>query len=259
MEFTSHKSGTFCWADLATSDTAGAKDFYGKIFGLVPFEMPTEAGMPYTMLNIQNKPAAALYDLAPEHKAMNIPPHWMNYVSCDDIKATVQKVKDNGGVVIMEPWEAAGYGIGAMFQDPEGAMLGLWQPISHIGASWKNIHGAYCWFEHASHGNEKTVEFYENVFGYSARTELMGDTLYTTFFLGEEPVAGLYVMPEMLKDLPCHWLVYFTVDSVDKALEVTIAEKGEILMPKMQVPGVGFFSVIRDPQGAVLGIVEGEK
>lgn len=253
MEFLSHQAGTFCWADLATNDVANAKAYYEELFSATSFNMPTDN---YIMLNVAEKPVSAIYELMPEQKELGVPPHWMSYVACDDINAVVEKVQSNGGIVVMAPWEAGEYGIGALIQDPEGAMLGLWQAKTHIGAAWKNRHGAVCWFEHASKGSKETISFYEKVFGYTSKTEMMGETLYTTFFLGEIPVAGLYVMPEMMSDLPCHWLVYFNVNSIDKAIELTTAKKGEILMPKMAVPGIGFFSVVRDPQGAVFGLIE---
>lgn len=259
MEFSSHQSGTFCWADLATNNAEAAKAFYNKIFGVEALDLPSDGSMPYTMLNLNNKSVAALYPLAPEHLEMNIPPHWMSYIACDDIHSTVEKVKENGGNVFMGPWEAATFGIGAMIQDPEGAMVGLWQAKSHIGTAFKNIHGTVCWFEHGSHGKPETIKFYENVFGYKAHTQMMGDTEYTTFFLGEYPAAGLYKLPENMSELPAHWLVYFAVDCIETALAVAFNEKAEILMPKMEVPGIGFFAVIRDPQGAVLGLLEAAK
>jgi uncharacterized protein len=40
-----HASGTFCWVDLTTTDPAGAKTFYGELFGWEAEDMPAgEAG-----------------------------------------------------------------------------------------------------------------------------------------------------------------------------------------------------------------------
>ncbi len=256
MEYLSHTPNTFCWAELATVSVEEAKEFYRKLFSISAY---TNTGGSYHLLEVDGKPVGGMYELAQPQEITGIPPHWMPYIICDDLIATLEKVKANSGTVVVDPWAAGDIGATAIIQDVEGALLGLWQGGSLRSSAWKHRHGTISWFEHASKGNKETVPFYEKVFGYSSRTEPMGDSVYTTFYLGDEVVAGLYIMPEMMRDVPPHWLIYFAVNSVDKALEVTVAAKGEILMPKTQVPGIGMFAVIRDPQGAVLGLIEGEK
>ena len=41
MKMTSYPANTFCWVDLATSDAAEAKEFYGDLFGWTAVDMPT--------------------------------------------------------------------------------------------------------------------------------------------------------------------------------------------------------------------------
>lgn len=256
MEFTSHRPGSFCWADLATSDTEGATEFYTQLFGWEAIKNPLPNGSTYTMLNLDGKSAAALYPLANEHFEMGVPPHWMSYVTTDDINALLEKITSVGGKVIMPPMNADEFGIGAMIQDPEGAMLGLWQPKAHIGTQVMHVHGSYSWFEYASHGSEETIPFYEKAFGYTAKTNDMGEMKYTTFYIEDQAISGLYTMPEDMKEIPPHWLLYFTVANLDASLELATSLGATVLMPKMAVPEIGFFSVIQDPQGAVFGLVE---
>jgi len=49
---TSYSPGTFCWADLATSDPAAAKDFYTGLFGWEVEDMPAGEGAVYSMFRI---------------------------------------------------------------------------------------------------------------------------------------------------------------------------------------------------------------
>jgi len=256
MEFHSHKNGTFCWVDLATSNVEASKNFYKKLFGWKTFCNNPVDGMIYTTFTQNEKAVGAIYELMKEHKDVNIPPHWLCYIACDDIQNTVEKIKSEGGTILMPPCDASDAGIMALFQDLEGATVGLWQAKKHIGAEIKYVHGAICWNELASRGNDANIRFYENVFNLQAKTEPMGDMNYTTFNLNGEFVCGLYVMPEFMKDVPPHWLVYFTVNSLDTALSIIREENGEILMPKAEVPGVGIFAVVKECEGAVFGLLE---
>jgi len=47
-----HAPGSFCWAELATTDGPGAKKFYGELFGWEALDSPVGPGMVYTMLKL---------------------------------------------------------------------------------------------------------------------------------------------------------------------------------------------------------------
>lgn len=49
-----------------------------------------------------------------------------------------------------------------------------------------------------------------------------------------------------------------TVDvaDLDKTLELALANGGQIIMPKDEIPGVGWLAYIREPGGAVLGLMQ---
>ena len=257
-DYLSHTPNTFCWVDLATTDPKAAKEFYQDVFGWSFLDTPMGEGAFYTMCLINGKPVAALYEMMPQQKEMNLPCHWFSYISVADGADTMKKVKESNGNVIMDCMDVMEEGRSGMFQDPGGAMVGIWEPKKHIGASYKNIHGTICWFEYGSHDRNIPIPFLEKVFGWTSKTEKMGETIYTTFYLGQEAVAGLYEMPENMNDVPAHWLPYFAINNIDEALEKCAKHNAIILMPKMFVQGVGHFAVIQDPQGAVLGLVQGE-
>ena len=58
-------------------------------------------GMVYTMLNLDNQPAAALY----QDNRGEAPPHWSAYISVDDADATTARAKELGGTVYAEPFD----------------------------------------------------------------------------------------------------------------------------------------------------------
>lgn len=51
------------------------------------------------------------------------------YVGVEDLRTSLQKVKELGGKVIVEPMPIPGFGEFAMFQDPDGAMMGLFEGV----------------------------------------------------------------------------------------------------------------------------------
>jgi hypothetical protein len=54
-------------------------------------------------------------------------PYATIYVSVDDLRASLEKAEDLGGKMIVEPMPIHGVGTFAMFQDPDGVMIGLFE------------------------------------------------------------------------------------------------------------------------------------
>jgi hypothetical protein len=63
------------------------------------------------------------------------------------------------------------------------------------------------------------------------------------------------MMKSMAPGVPPHWLVYITVDDVDASADKVTKHGGKILMPAIDVPNVGRFVVIADPQGAAIALM----
>ena len=146
-ETTKYPHGTFCWVELATTDTAAAKAFYGALFGWEYQDDEVGPGMIYTMNMKGGKVLHAMYALDDERKKMGIPPHWLSYASVDELEPVVEKVKAGGGQVVAGPMDVMDVGRMAAFMDPQGAAFAIWQPKKHAGAQLVNEHGALTWNE----------------------------------------------------------------------------------------------------------------
>lgn len=57
-------------------------------------------------------------------------PYVTVYVGVEDLKATLVRAEELGGKVIVEPMPIPGFGEFAMFQDPDGVMMGLFEELS---------------------------------------------------------------------------------------------------------------------------------
>lgn len=254
-EITSYPHGAFCWYELATTDFNAAKNFYSNVFGWDAQMALEQPGMEYLIFTKEGKAIGGLYNLQPPQKEMNLPPHWMPYVNVNSIEDALQAATAAGGNVIMPATEVMEHGRMAIIADPEGGVVSLWQAKNMAGTEIADAHGAPSWNEYASKEPSRSIPFYESVFGWKGNTNNMGGMDYTTFASGENMAAGLWQMPEEMRHLPTHWLTYFTVEGLDAALAKASENGGEVLAPKMYVEGVGYFAVVRDPQGAALGLI----
>ncbi len=111
--------------------------------------------------------------------------------------------------------------------------------------------GRFCWYDIATANPEQTVEFYTQLFGWTTRTQNMGDFDYTMFARGGNDFAG--VMPiDTTKGQQPAWVSYVTVNDITAAANTAETHGGRFLMPITDIPNVGKFFTVQDPQGAVI-------
>ena len=113
---------SFCWNELATSDTAKAGDFYTGLFGWGK-NVQQMGPMTYTSFMNGDRPAGGMYQLSPEMGS--VPPHWLVYFAVDDTDAMLTKATDLGGTTIAPPMDIPGTGRFAIVRDPQGATFGI--------------------------------------------------------------------------------------------------------------------------------------
>ncbi len=250
-----HEPGTFCWADVLLNDTEVGKKFYSDLFGWDVNDMPTPQGPVYTMFLRDGKTICAL---APMPQGQEMPPHWNAYISVEDVDATAAKAVELGGVVVMPAMDVMTAGRMVFIQDPSGAIAGYWQPKDHIGAELIGETGTVGWNELLTRDVEAAKNFYTALLGWTANTQDMGGGVeYTTFMDGEAYRGGLMQMPEMVPEMvPANWTVYFLTDDAD-ALAARVKELGGVVQVEPQdIPDVGRFTVVADPQGAVFAAIK---
>lgn len=144
----------------------------------------------------------------------------------------------------------------AVVQDPTGAVFALWQPGKHAGAGVVNVPNSFCWNELATPDTGKAGDFYTGLFGWGKNVQEMGPMTYTSFTNGDRPAGGMYKPTPEMGEIPPNWLVYFAVDDADAKAQKASELGGKAIVPPSDIPGVGRFAVIQDPQGAVFGIIK---
>jgi len=66
-------------------------------------------------------------------------------------------------------------------------------------------------------------------------------------------------IPPQAQGAPPHWGAYVTVDDVDATARRAEELGGKVLVPPQDIPGVGRFCVVQDPQGAVISAMTYER
>jgi len=252
-----HKTGDFCWVELMTSDRSGAKKFYEGILGWEYHDDQIPGGGTYTMLQLGEGVVGGLFELNAEMKSQGIPPHWESYVLVDNADETARQAVALGGSVLKEPFDVMQIGRMAVIQDPTGAVFSVWQAKSHKGTSLpKNKPGMFGWNELITTDYETATKFYSELFGWTAQTKEIPGTQYSVMMNGETGAGGLMQMPPQMQGVPSHWMVYFAVDDCDAQLAKARELGGQVLSEPVEIPDVGRFAVLRDPQGATCSIIK---
>jgi predicted enzyme related to lactoylglutathione lyase len=254
---TQHAPGTFCWPECMTTDPAGAKAFYGALFGWTWRDNPMPSGEPYTTLELDGRAVGALQKLFPEMLAGGVPPHWEVYVAVESADQAAAKTKELGGTVIMEPFDVMEHGRMAVLKDPIGGVFCAWQARQHAGVGVLGEPGALAWTQLNATAPALAIPFYTGLFGWAHRNDRMpqgGE--YTTFMRGQTPVGGMMPMPPGAgAHAPTHWLNYFATADVDATAAKAASLGGKTYVPPTDIPGMGRFAVLADPQGAAFAIV----
>jgi predicted enzyme related to lactoylglutathione lyase len=247
--------GLFCWVELATSDQSGAKAFYNRLFGWQSADSPIGDGQTYTMLSLRSRHVGALYQQDPRQGDQGIPAHWLSYVAVESADETAKKVISLGGTAIASPFDVMDVGRMAVVNDTGGATFALWQARRHQGYGIVNEPGAVCWHELMTGDTGVGTHFYTNLFDWDTEVMSMPDGAYTMFTKGGVRAGGMMKMPPRAGQAPAHWLVYFCV--IDCLDAVASAEHlgGRTLVAPTDVPNVGQFAILQDPQGAMFGVL----
>lgn len=250
----SYAPGTFCWADLGTPDAAAAKRFYTSLFGWTAEDRPMGPDACYTMLQIDGRAVAALYQQ--ESVQQGMPPHWLSYISVASVNDVARRAKDLGGTALMDPFDVLDVGRMAMLQDPTGAVIALWEPHSHAGAAIAGEPGAICWNELATTDTTRAETFYTSMLGWSAERRPMGAAAYIMFTDNGSARGGMMEIAASRGPVPPHWLVYFAVTDIEGLTALAQLLGGAVRVAPADTPGVGRFAVLADPQGAVFAAME---
>lgn len=254
---TKHEPGTFSWADLGTPDVAAAKKFYTALFGWSYRDDPMGPGEFYSRALLGGHDVCALYPQRDQQKQLGVPPHWSAYITVTSADDVAKQVKAAGGTVVMEPFDVFDAGRMLFLEDPSGGTIAGWEPRKHIGAGVMFQPGALCWAELDTTNVDAAGKFY-TALGWKAETNDVGTGPYTVFKAGDVATAGMMAMPPPMQaqGIPSTWSVYFAVADCDATIATAKTNGGSVAVPSTNIPTVGRFAFLLDPQGIAFGILQ---
>lgn len=125
--FAGPEQGSFCWTEIASSNSAKCKEFYSNVFGwkFKDSDVGEGAFEYHEFYTGGDYPSGGLYEISPEicGEGEMPPPHFLTYIAVDDVDANARRAEELGGTVIKEPMDIPNTGRFAIIQDPTGAMF----------------------------------------------------------------------------------------------------------------------------------------
>jgi uncharacterized protein len=248
-----NKPGSFCWIELMTTDGPGAKKFYSELFGWDATDNPIGPEMVYTIYMLNGKPVAASYQKGKEME--HVPTNWASYIAVANADEAAAKAQSLGGTVVQPPFDAGEHGRMAVIADPTGAHFCLWQAKAHPGVGIQGETGSLCWNELLTNDTEKAKDFYTKLFGWSSKTD-GGHTPYTEWINGEDHIGGMMQIQPQMGPMPPNWMIYIAVDDCDGTVAKATSLGARTYVPPMDIPNVGRFAMLADPQGAEFNVIK---
>jgi uncharacterized protein len=116
--------------------------------------------------------------------------------------------------------------------------------------------GDFTHFELPADDPDRAKEFYSGLFGWSFADPIPGFEGYHLFTtpVGQEGMGG--AIGKRGESAPDAQRTYVHVDSVDAALQKVTELGGSVVTPKSEVPGQGWYGVLRDTEGNELAVWE---
>ncbi len=252
----SASQGRFVWYELMTSDTEGAKAFYGQVvgWGTQPAPVP---GTSYTLFTAGGVPVSGMMDL----KACGPgtpPPGWLGYVGVADVDASADQARRLGATLRVPPTDIPDVGRFAVLTDPQGAPIALFRAAdpAQDQPPERMAPGRIGWHELATTDREASLAFHAALFGWGKGEAMeMGEPVgtYQIVTLGTHMLGGIFARtPEMPGPM---WTFYFNVPDIDAAVGRVREGGGRILLGPVQVPGGDWIVQGTDPQGVTFALV----
>ncbi|GMR24793.1 MAG: hypothetical protein BMS9Abin39_0061 [Ignavibacteria bacterium] len=120
--------------------------------------------------------------------------------------------------------------------------------------------GSLSWFDLTVPNADDVKDFYSKVIGWKSEPVPMEKSDYNDFNMkapdSDLTVTGVCNARGVNKNLPAQWLLYFTVENLDKSIEECKTNRGKVIAELKNMGNYGRYCVIEDPAGAVCALFE---
>ena len=118
--------------------------------------------------------------------------------------------------------------------------------------------GRFVWHELLTTDTKSAEGFFTKVVGWKTKPF---DQSYTLFMTGDRNRAGLMTLPADAKNMgaPPNWVTYIATPNVDETAKQAAAIGGKVLKAPADIPNIGRFAILQDPQGATFAAFKGSQ
>jgi predicted enzyme related to lactoylglutathione lyase len=117
------------------------------------------------------------------------------------------------------------------------------------------FHGRFVWQELMTEDTGTAGAFYSKVVGWRAQPSSV-DPTYTQFGIGSAFYAGMMKLPDEARAAGAkpQWLPYIGAADVEATMAAAERLGGRVVRPAHDIPTVGRFAILADPQGAAFAV-----
>jgi uncharacterized protein len=258
-----YPAGVPCFVDTSQRDVDAARRFYSGLFG---WEFEERMPGQYYVATLDGHDVAGM-SLQPDDQAS-----WNTYIQVDSADEVTADALQLGAKVLVPPFDVAAAGRMSVIEDPTGAVFCPWQAKEYAGAQLVNAPGTWNWSDLHTPDPSLAEPFYRALFGWEVTPVSFGDVTATML---RQPSYGAALeardpgirerheeagAPEGFTDAvgwliqddgPSRWVVTFSVDDTDAAVERATELGGWVVVAPYDAGPVRV-AVVEDPQGAQL-------
>jgi predicted enzyme related to lactoylglutathione lyase len=116
--------------------------------------------------------------------------------------------------------------------------------------------GRFVWYDLMTSDTDAATSFYTKLVGWGTAQWEGGEQPYQMWTNQDAPLGGVMDLPDQAKEAgaPPHWIAYVAVPDTEASVAQASDLGGKVLVPATQIPSVGQFAVLQDPQGAVFAV-----
>ncbi|QTD55012.1 VOC family protein [Parasphingorhabdus cellanae] len=246
--------GHIVWHDLLTTDIGKARHFYSELLGWdYAVEHATEfvwksGEADYPLILKGGEAHGGFIEIEPDRSS-----RWLAFVAVDDVDAAVERSRLLGATMEKPPFDIPGVGRSAVVCDPQGAAICPYV-ASH---DYPPPTGIFIWDDLLTADAGAASSFYKDLCLWSAQqTETDDMGLYTRFSASDSSlVAGILTMPKGVK-IAAQWVPYIDVADVDAVAQKALSLNAQVVIPPKTNEAIGPFVLLRDPTGALFGLLQ---
>jgi predicted enzyme related to lactoylglutathione lyase len=239
--------------DLVSDNVKEASQFYAAVFGW-QFQQTTDDSAPYYLATVDGQPVAgfATFKRRPESYRRAV---WINYLSVASVNTAIEQITRQQGRLILDKREVEGISELAVVADPEGGVFGLMPAKAQSAEVEVAGENRFVWSELWADDLDRMAAFYAGLADYEVESYNSVDDHDEIVLTrqGQPRASMIHVARESEVSA---WLPYVRVSNLQQTLSRVAQANGEILvMPSAEIRN-GKVAVVKDAQGAAVGLLE---